>query len=90
MTVLISPHQFALRGKFLASGYFSLVQCGYVNQTHNFASSCAPLIFYINKILSRQFLNNTSFHADFEPICPAKFDDSYETNLYMVSHVKGL
>ena len=56
MTVLISPHQFALRGKFLASGYFALVQCGYVNQTHNFASSCAPLIFYIDKILSKQLL----------------------------------
>jgi len=28
--------------------------------------------------------------ADFEPLCQSKFDDSYETSLYSVSHVKGL
>ena len=38
MTVLISPHQFALRDKFLASGCFLLVQSGYVNQPHNFSN----------------------------------------------------
>ena len=47
MTVLISPHQFALRGKFLASGYFPLVQSGYVNQPHNFLN----LVFVMSSLL---------------------------------------
>ena len=46
MTVLISPHQFALRGKFLASGYFPLVQSGYVNQPHNFLN----LVFVVSSV----------------------------------------
>ena len=46
MTVLISPHQFALRGKFLASEYFPLVQSGYVNQPHNFLS----LVFVVSSL----------------------------------------
>jgi len=47
MTVLISPHQFALRGKFLASGCLLLVQSGYVNQPHNLLN----LVFVISSLL---------------------------------------
>lgn len=47
MTVLISPHQFALRGRFLASGCFLLVQAGYVNQPHNFLN----VVFVISSLV---------------------------------------
>ena len=47
MTVLISPHQFALFRKFLASGCFLLVQSGYVNQPHNFLN----VVFVISSLV---------------------------------------
>jgi len=34
-------------------------------------------------------MEDVAFFVDFEPLCPSKFDDSYEANLYSISQVKG-